>query len=341
MKSPSFQLASRTNSLYSAIKKNLFLVSLFVLLGLGYSLAIPLAGLAEASWIKWGIVSVTMFMMAWPLKFEQLSTTISRPQAALLASILNVGLIPILVWPFTGFAGLEIGCGMIVAAATPCTLATGAVWTRRAGGNDGVAMMVTIITNSTCFIVLPFWIFWLTGIEIEPSKLIGTVYKLLAFVVLPIGVAQLLRVHQASANWATINKSKLSIVAMIGVLAVVFLGAIGMGNRVGGIQGTSAKDLLVAATVLASVHCVVFWLGMKIAGAMKMARPDQIAVGFSGSQKTLVIGLSTAISLGFSMIPILMYHVMQLVIDTVLVDQIRNRRQRLAQENSAHETPQA
>ena len=305
-------------------------------------MATPLAGLAESSWIKWGIVSVTMFIMAWPLKFGQLKTTISRPQAALLASILNVGLIPLLVWPFAGFARVEIGCGMIVAAATPCTLATGAVWTRRAGGNDGIAMMVTIITNSTCFIVMPFWIFWLTGVEIESSKLLGTVYKLLAFVVLPIGVAQLLRIHRASADWATTNKSKLSIAAMIGVLSVVFVGAIGMGNRVADVQSSTAvKDLLVAATVLVSVHCVVFWLGMKIAGVMKMPRPDQIAVGFAGSQKTLVIGLSTAISLGFSMLPILMYHMMQLIIGTILVDQIRNRRKQLAQDDLAHENQQA
>ena len=189
---------------------------------------------------------------------------------------------------------------------------------------------------------MPFWIFWLTGVEIESSKLLGTVYKLLAFVVLPIGVAQLLRIHRASADWATTNKSKLSIAAMIGVLSVVFVGAIGMGNRVADVQSSTAvKDLLVAATVLVSVHCVVFWLGMKIAGVMKMPRPDQIAVGFAGSQKTLVIGLSTAISLGFSMLPILMYHVMQLIIGTILVDQIRNRRKQLAQDDLAHENQQA
>lgn len=317
--------------MYLAFKKNLFLFSLFVLLGIGYAWAAPLAWLAELSWLKWVIVSVTMFMMAWPLKFEQLTTTLTRPQAALLATALNVGLIPLLVWPFAGFAGTEIGCGMIVAAATPCTLATGAVWTRRAGGNDGIAMIVTILTNSTCFIVLPFWIFWLIGVEIEASKLIGTIYKLLAFVVVPIGVAQLLRLHRSSADWATDNKPKLSVVAMVGILAVVFLGAIGMGNRVGVVGSNwSVKDLLVAATVLVSVHCCVFWLGMKIAKIMKMPRPDQIAVGFAGSQKTLVIGLSTSISLGFSMLPILMYHTMQLVIGTLLVDWIRSQRQQMA-----------
>ena len=305
-------------------------MSLFVLLVLGYELAKPLAVLAEMTWIKWTIVPITMFLMAWPLKTGQLTSTLTRPQAALLASLLNVGLIPLLVWPFAGFAGTVIGYGMIIAAATPCTLATGAVWTRRAGGNDGVTMMVTILTNSTCFIVMPLWIYWLIGVSIEQAKLLGTVYKLFAFVVLPIGVAQLLRMHKPSASWATANKSKLSVFALAGVLAVVFLGAIGMGNRVAGGVGddTSATNILIALVVLTIVHCFVFWLGIWIAGLLKLPRPDQVAVGFAGSQKTLVIGLSTAISLGYSMIPILMYHAMQLIVDTVFADRIRSHDER-------------
>jgi len=221
---------------------------------------------------------------------------------------------------------------MIIAAATPCTLATGAVWTRRAGGNDSVTMMVTILTNSTCFIVMPLWIYWLIGVQIEHAKLLGTVYKLFAFVVLPIGVAQLLRRHQPSADWATANKPKLSVIALVGVLTVVFLGAIGMGNRVAGGTGddTLMKNILIALVVLTSVHCVVFWLGIKIAGLLKLPRPDQIAVGFAGSQKTLVIGLSTAISLGYSMVPILMYHSMQLIVDTLFADWIRRHDERVA-----------
>ena len=51
---------------------------------------------------------------------------------------------------------------MIVAATAPCTLASAAVWTRRAGGNDAVAILVTFITNATCFLVTPFWLILMT-----------------------------------------------------------------------------------------------------------------------------------------------------------------------------------
>ena len=316
--------------MYAAFRKHLVLVSLFVLLVLGYELAEPLAVLATMPWIKWTIVTITMFLMAWPLQTGQLTSTIARPQAALLASLLNVGLIPLLIWPFAGLAGTVIGNGMLIAAATPCTLASGSVWTRRAGGNDGVTMMVTILTNSTCFVVMPMWIYLLIGVEIEAAKLLGTVYKLFAFVVLPIGIAQLLRLHRPSANWATNNKPKLSGLALAGVLSVVFVGAIGMGNRVAGGAGddTSFSKILFAAVVLTGVHCFVFWLGIKIAGLLKLPRPDQIAVGFGSSQKTLVIGLSIASSLGYSIIPILFYHAMQLIVDTIFADRIRSHDER-------------
>ena len=99
-----------------------------------------------------------------------------------------------------------------------------------------------------------------------------------------------------------------------------------MGNRVAEGVGDdiSMRNILIAATVLTGVHCFVFWLGIGIAGLMKLPRRDQIAVGFGSSQKTLVIGLSIAISLGYSMIPILMYHAMQLIVDTFFADWIRS-----------------
>ncbi len=54
-------------------------------------------------------------------------------------------------------------------------------------------------------------------------------------------------------------------------------------------------------------------------------RDQQIAVGFSGSQKTLMVGLSAAISMGLNIIPIVAYHAMQLLVDTVIADQLKKR----------------
>ena len=308
------------------VRKQWFLLLLILMLISGVNFAERAAPLAELKWLSWSVVMITMFLMAWPLEFGSLQRTTTRPVAPLLACVLNLVVIPLTIWPLVSLVGAELGGGMIVAAATPCTMASAAVWTRRAGGNDGVAILVTILTNATCFIVMPFWIFVQTGSSIDSSLLTGTIYKLLLFVVLPIALAQSIRVDRRSAAWATGNKSFLSGLALIGILTMVFLGAVNMGLR---LKLEDVKlgtaTILFAVALLALVHMAVFWSGIWLAGVIRLPRDEQIAVGFAGSQKTLMIGLSVAINLGMSIIPIVAYHAIQLIVDTVFADRIRSR----------------
>ncbi len=308
------------------VRQQWFLFSLLMLMATGFWFALRFEFLSNIEWLKWFIVTVTMFLMAWPLEFGRLKRTLARPLAPLLACVLNLVLIPLLIWPLAFLAGAELAPGMVVAAATPTTLASAAVMTRRAGGDDSVAIMATIITNASCFLVMPFWIFVQTGNEVESSKLVGTVYKLLLFVVLPIGTAQLFRLHRRSANWATYRKPSLSLMALIGILAMVFLGAVKMGLRLDARSDASLSlfNLLIAAVILLGVHVTVFWFGIFAANRLGRTRDEQIAVGFSGSQKTLMIGLSTAVNLGMNIIPIVMYHALQLIVDSIFAEKIRD-----------------
>lgn len=311
------------------IRKHWFLVSLLGLMTVGFLFATPLEFISNVEWLKWSIVTVTMFLMAWPLEFRRIKRAIAQPLAPLLACALNLILIPLLIWPVAFLAGPELSPGMIIAAATPSTLASAAVLTRYAGGDDSVAILATIITNASCFLVMPFWIYVQTGNEIPSMKLIGTIYKLLLFVVLPIGTAQLVRLHRPSAAWATQSKPRLSRFALMGILAMVFLGAIKMGIRLNGTSNTSITltNLVVAAVLLLGVHTLVFWFGFFAANKAGIGRGAQIAISFSGSQKTLMIGLSTAVDLGMSMIPIVMYHAFQLIVDSVFAERIRDQGQ--------------
>lgn len=307
------------------ISKHWFLYSLLAMMIAGYAFCTSFESLANLEWLKWVIVSITMFVMAWPLEFGRLRRAISRPLAPLLACAVNLVLIPLIIWPLTRLAGAELGPGMMIAAATPSTLASAAVFTRRAGGDDSVSIMVTILTNASCFLVMPFWILVQTGEQIESSKLTGTIYKLFFFVVLPIALAQLARVNAKSAAWATRHKPQLSIVALTGILAMVFLGAVKMGLRFNSQSAVGLKlsELIVMTLVLIAVHCSMFWFGIYLARYSRLPKEESIAVGFSGSQKTLMIGLTTAINLGMSIIPIVVYHALQLIVDAVFAERIR------------------
>ena len=205
------------------IRKQWFLIVLLLALACGYCFSQLLQPLADAVWLKWLVVAATMFVMAWPLEFGKLYQALARPLAPLLATAINFVLIPLLAWPVSKMLGVELGPGLIVAAAVPSTLASGAVWTRRAGGDDSVAVVVTLLTNGSCFFVTPLIVYLLIGDVVDNAVFLGAIYKLLFFVVLPMALGQIVRIHRRSAVWATAHKPQLSTSAMCGILFMVLV----------------------------------------------------------------------------------------------------------------------
>ena len=319
--------ASNRNHLswWLMFKKQWFLLALVTILSIGIGFAPTLEPLANIAALKWSIVAVTMFVMVWPFSFGDVTETLRRPQAALLAIAINSVLMPLAIWPFIWMFGGEIGAGMIVTFAAPCTLASAAVWTRRAGGDDRIAILVTLITNLFCFLSSPFWVWLQLGSQNETSETAisfgDTVVKLLTFVVAPIVVAQLVRLHRVSATWATENKKKLGIASQIGILSIVLLGSVRSGMRFRDSElSFPILELVLGVACLLAVHVAVLYFGRYVAKRLKMSNPEQIAIAFAGSQKTLMIGLSIAVSLQVSILPLLAFHSLQLVIDTVIAD---------------------
>ena len=140
------------------------MLSLAGVLSIGIGFAPVLEALSQVVWLKWMVVSVTMFLIVWPFSFGDVTATLKRPQAALLASGINAIVMPLAIWPFVILIGGDIGHALAVAFAAPCTVAAAAVWTRRGGGDDRIAVFVTLITNLLCFAIAPFWLYWQTDI---------------------------------------------------------------------------------------------------------------------------------------------------------------------------------
>jgi sodium/bile acid cotransporter 7 len=296
---------------------------------LGFLLWQPLHwfGTQEAAWLRNAIVAGVLFLMAWPLESSAVWAAFRRPWAAMLAFALNLGLLPLVAWSFSPLLRSDLAVGLLVAAAAPCTLASAAVWTRRAGGNDAVALMVTITTNLLCFLITPLWLLATTGrgdIELPVGKMIANLGLL---VVLPMVIAQLTRLNRSVAEWTTRRKTPLSTLAQCGILAIVLIGAIRSASELAK-AGTVRPQLvdfagMIVAVVL--VHSIVLAMGHLFAWAIGLRRPERIAVGFAGSQKTLMVGIyiATYYYPGLALLPMVAYHVCQLIIDTLVVDRLR------------------
>ncbi len=313
-----------------------FLVQRWFLLALAVTFLAGFAGsscwlpLTSRTGLRYSVVATVLFLMALPLEARAMWQTIRRPTAPLLAVSVNFLLLPLFAWGLTSalpawLISREMAYGVMIAAATPCTLASASVWTRRAGGDDAVAIMVTVITNATCFLVTPFWLLTTTGqaVQIGAAQMIA---KLALVVVLPMAVGQVLRGCGRVGSWATDHKVPLGVMAQLGVLAMIFFGSIQTGHRLQGFRALLSGELLLVLIVVITVHVGMLLTGLGLARALGLGREKQIAVGFSGSQKTLMVGLQMSMELGFNMIPMVFYHVSQLLIDTLFVDRFQAQR---------------
>ena len=276
------------------------------------------------------LVALVMFVTALPMSFDQFARAARSGRAVGLALLLNVLVAPPLAWALGRMLPPALAVGLIVASSVPCTLASAAVWTRRGGGNDAVALIVTLLTNLGCFLVLPTWLWLLlsSAIEVDPTSMSQ---RLLLLVVVPVTLAQLLRLSPSIARAATVRKSLLSYAAQCGVLTMVFFGAVSAGNTLA-TSGAASIDLLTWLLLLAMVlvlHLILFAAGWFGGQGLRLDASDRLAAGIAGSQKTLMIGLDVALGFGgLAVLPMVAYHVAQLVVDTMLVDAIAlDRRQ--------------
>ncbi len=277
------------------------------------------------------LVAAIMLLMSAPLDLSRALAGIGALRAATIGVLLNAGVAAPLAWLVGRPLSEPFAIGLVVAAMAPCTLAAAAVWTRRGGGNEAVALLITVVTNLGCFLVLPAWAALLLeagqggddgegpGIDAAAMSL-----RLLRIVVIPILAGQAIRKLPAARHWCDAHRIGMSVAAQIGLLSIVFVGAVRCGVLLNGSVDIGWQDMggLLLAVVI--VHGTLFAAGWWIARKSGCSRADALPAALGGSQKTLAVGLDVAITfsqitgLGLVIVPMVVYHAAQLILDAVL-----------------------
>ena len=108
-----------------------------------------------------------------------------------------------------------------------------------------------------------------------------------------------------------------------------FVGAVECGRQLQQLEGGVAPlagQIVAMMVLVAAVHAAAWFSGYGAGHALGVRREDAIGVAFAGSQKTLMVGLAIAIDFGgLAVLPMVAYHVEQLIIDTVLAEHLRAR----------------
>jgi sodium/bile acid cotransporter 7 len=313
----------------SFLHRRWFLVSLVALLAAGVSYYRELAPAIDRVPAD-GLVFGVLFVMAFSLRTSDVGSALRRPTGWLLAIVVSLVVLPPLAWAAGRWLVRDLADGLIIATAVPCTLGSAAVMTRRAGGNDVIALVVTLLTNLACFVVTPAWLETLTGRTGGPEQsFTQLVAKLAALVMLPIAVGQLLRQPPRIGNWATQHRIALGVVAQVGILTMVLIGAVRCGEQLAILEtgvAPVAGQLAAVVVIVAGLHLTAWALSYWAARRAGLPEDDLPAVAFAGSQKTLMIGIAIALDFGgLAVLPMMAYHVEQLLIDTLLADRLRSQ----------------
>lgn len=318
------------------LAKRWFLLALTILFVVGLFGAAHLRVLADWKWLRQTNLFVVMFITALPLEARSIWQTLKRPLAPAIALTMTYGLLPLMAWGLSNLiSDPSLAGGLLVASVTPCTVASAAVWTRRAGGNDSVAILSTVLTNLACFVVPPLWLaVMLRGTPASGALDAGKLMvELLLLVVLPMVLAQLARLHGSVAEFAARRKQGLSTLSQCGILLMVLFGAINSGLKMqeSGAALSSAElvqqglQIAIMVALVLSIHTGVFFAGYALTQRLGLTKADAIGVGFSGSQKTLMVGLEIAIASQLSILPMITFHAGQLFIDTLIADRLRDK----------------
>ena len=335
-------------SVRSALKQRWFLTGLFVLIPAG----LLIGRLAPAAQLQHtvsflparAVTAIVLFLMSFSLNTSALASSLRRPGPVLWASLVNFGLIPLATIGLMSLQTIrDYQIGLMIAASVPCTMASCSVWTRKAGGNDAVSLLVTMLTNGVCFVITPFWMIVATRINVDLG-FDAMVVRLAQAVLIPSLIGQLLRLSKPAAVFATANRTQFGVIAQGLILVMVFAASCRAGIRLQqdeAIPGLGAT-LLVLSTCIA-LHLSAMFVGVVGARMFGVSLADQKAIAFASSQKTLPIGVllaetfSRAAGVPFVLFPMLMYHASQLFIDTAIADRYARNSESLSNGTTADE----
>lgn len=232
---------------------------------------------------------------------------------------------------FGGYLPADLVLGFCYLAALPSTISSSVAMTALARGDVPVAIFNATLSSLLGIVLTPLLISLLGNADAHGLALGDTMLKIAQLLLLPIVAGQLLR--PLIGAWFARVKHYVSNVDRWVILLLVYAAFCnsvksGLWQQHG--VGLIAVTLLGAALFLG----VVLVLSTTLARRLGFKRGDEIVAVFCGSKKTLASGIPMAAlifgshpGLGMIVLPIMLYHQLQLFVCAVLAHRYARRSQ--------------
>jgi len=290
-------------------------------------------GPLHMNWIATYGVAVVFFLYGLTLAPEKLHQGASHWRLHLTVQLATFVLFPALVLllllPLTGSLPGPVETGFFYLAALPSTVSSSVAMTSLARGNVPVAIFNATLSSLLGVFVTPLLMAWFastTGTDIPLLPVIG---KVVALVLVPIGVGQVAR--RWLAAWASRHIKTIRLADRAIILAIVYNSF--ADSMIEGIWTSHDATLLAEMVVgVLVIFFIVYGILLVVCRILGFDLPDRIACLFCGSKKSLASGVPMAKlifngdpALGLIIAPIMLYHFFQLVIVSVIANRYARR----------------
>jgi sodium/bile acid cotransporter 7 len=209
----------------------------------------------------------------------------------------------------------ELVAGLLFLTMLPTAVQTATTFTGIAGGNTAAAVCAASISNLLGVVATPL----LVAIALGSSSgmNVSSVAKIGLQIVAPFILGQLL--HKLTVKWTERWAPALKVMDRAAILLVVY-GAFGAAVAGGVWHRIPPAQLAVAAGVCAFMLALTLWITSLVGRKLGFAAADATAIMFCGSEKSLATGLPLSAILfpgplgGVVILPVIMYHAMQLIV---------------------------
>lgn len=215
----------------------------------------------------------------------------------------------------------QLRTGVLFLTLLPSTVQSSIAFTSMARGNVAAAIYAATFSSLLGIVLTPLLAAWLlssgTGVRVSGGQLLDIVLQLLV----PFAAGQLLR--RWVAPWLARHRPVTVLVDRGSILLIVY-SAFSEGVRQGIWSRVTISELLWLAGLCLVLLAVVLALTGTLGRRLGFDRADRIAIRFCGSKKSLANGLPLATilfpagSIGLTVLPLMLFHQIQLMVCTVL-----------------------
>ena len=222
----------------------------------------------------------------------------------------------------------DLALGLLFLGTLPSTVQSATAYSSLAGGNVAASVVAAALLNLVGVVLTPL-LFAALASTAGVSVTGDAVIRIMTILLLPFALGQILQkwlrplVAERKALVTWMDRSAIAIAVYVAFSGAVVDGALGK---------VSASEFAVLGAAIAVLLAFGFGGAWLVGGLLRLDGPDRRTMLFSGAQKSIAIGAPLAAILfsadraGIILLPVLIYHLSQLVLSAPLAARLGEKR---------------